>query len=377
MTGRIAGRRVLIDATGASIGGGYTYLVNVIPRLCGGAPKTEFRLVIRHEGLRDAIPPQANLSVDCLPGGSVPARLAHVFLKMPALAAEWRADLYFAVGEVAPYRMDCPMIASFRNATIFEKKIKQRSRYERLRVGVLKQVSRLAARRCDRVLFVSEDSASWIGELMKIPPRKSVVVPHGIDAAAWSEATPHAHPRPYILTVGSIYFFKNYVRLIEAWAALASEDPATPDLVIIGDEYDVEYREKMARACEALGELGERVSIKGAVPYAEIRSYYAGAEAFVLASYLETFGHPLLEAMAAGIPLVASDIPVFREIAGHAAAYADPMDSADIARALREALGSERAAELVRQGRERIQAFTWDHTATRLIELFADTIESA
>ena len=55
------------------------------------------------------------------------------------------------------------------------------------------------------------------------------------------------------------------------------------------------------------------------MPYAEIPRYYRGAELFVFPSYLETFGHPLLEAMASDLPLVASDIPVFREIAGEAA----------------------------------------------------------
>ncbi len=74
---------------------------------------------------------------------------------------------------------------------------------------------------------------------------------------------------------------------------------------------------------------------------------------FVFPSYLETFGHPLLEAMAAGVPLVASGIDSFREVAGDAALFF-PYDDVDaLANAIEYALGPETAAELVRQGNAR------------------------
>src|SRR5206468_11704614 len=99
---------------------------------------------------------------------------------------------------------------------------------------------------------------------------------------------------------------------------------------------------------------------------------YAGAALFVLPSFLETFGRPLLEAMAAGTPLVAADLPVFREIAGEAALYADPFRVEDLAGVIAQALDSTGAREArTRSGFERARRFSWDRAAARHLALFS------
>jgi glycosyltransferase involved in cell wall biosynthesis len=132
----------------------------------------------------------------------------------------------------------------------------------------------------------------------------------------------------------------------------------------------------MECARAATGALAERIHMVGDVPYAEIQSYYAGADLFVFPSYLETFGHPLLEAMASEVPVVASDLPVFREIASDAAFYADPYDPHSLARAMEEALFVPEARKLlVKRGLERVARFSWDRTASRLLALFDEILQ--
>ena len=115
----------------------------------------------------------------------------------------------------------------------------------------------------------------------------------------------------------------------------------------------------------------DRIHIVGEVPYAQIRDYYAHAELFVFPSYLETFGHPLLEAMASDLPVVASDIGVFREICDDAALYVDPHDASSIAQAMEGALFSLELREtMAKRGKRRVQEFTWDRSAERLRALF-------
>ncbi|MFT5443727.1 MAG: glycosyltransferase involved in cell wall biosynthesis [Myxococcota bacterium] len=373
----LEGRRILIDATGASIGGGYTYLVNVIPRLCALAPDAKIRLMLRHDRLVEVLTPVAeghdNFEIVSLPSVGVGARLFHTFFSMPGLAAEWKADVFFSVGEVAPLRMPCASIASFRNANVFTNDVPPTTFRDRIRFMVLWGIARLAAWSCDRIMFVSHDSARWIGDSISMPERKRAVIHHGIDAAQWAAAEPYqGHSRPYILSVSSIYHYKNYVRLIEAYHRVAARAPsgATPDLIIIGDDYDVEYRAEMEAARASTGELASQIHILGSVPYEEVKSYCAGAELFVFPSYLETFGHPLLEAMAAGVPLVASGIDSFREVAGDAALFAAYDDVGAIADAMEEALRPEVAADLVRRGNERITHFTWDASVAELVKLF-------
>ena len=370
-------RRILIDGTSARGGGGFTYLVNVVPRLSALAPDSSFLVLLRNERLAQSLEPRANLEIDNLPDANIAERLRYTFIDLPRLAAQWRADLYLSVSETAPPRLPCPSIASFRNFNVFTTLELGWPIGQRIRMEALAWIARLAARRCDRILFVSEDSASWIGASLRLPESRRAVIHHGIDAAAWSDTTPYAkHPRPYILSVSSIYRYKNFVRLIEAYLDLARGNPSTPDLVIIGDDQDPPYRERMTAARASAGELAQRIHILGEIPYAEVKSYYAGATLFVFPSYLETFGHPILEAMAARVPIVASDMPVFREIAADAAVYADPHDTNSLRRAMQEALEVERGKALVRLGSERVKQFTWERTAKRLLELFDEVIET-
>jgi glycosyltransferase involved in cell wall biosynthesis len=249
----------------------------------------------------------------------------------------------------------------------------------RLRLAALRAVTRVSARVCDRIMFVSEDSAGWIGDMFGVPARRRAVVHHGIDANAWarpagSGASPH--PRAYILSVSSVHRHKNYVRLIQAYVDLARRRAVLPDLVIIGDDQDPAYSAEMQRArSDAGAELAARIHILGEVPYAEIKSYYAGADLFVFPSYLETFGHPLLEAMASGAPVVAADTPVFHEVAGDAAVYADPYAAQALSGAIEEVLFAPRKREaLIERGLERARACSWNVTAQRLSSLFADVL---
>jgi glycosyltransferase involved in cell wall biosynthesis len=357
-------------------GGGFTYLVNVIPRLAKACPEDRFRLYLRSERLAASFAQMSNVEVVNLPAINLFGRLRFTYVEMPRLAAAWHADLYFSAGEYAPLWAPCPTIAAFRNPNVFTPMNQGWPLKQRLRLRVLRTLAQASARACDRILFVSSDSARWIGDGMGLAQDRRAVIHHGIDLELWR---PHrqewVHPRPYILSVSSVYRYKNYVRLIEAWEQLARRRQRVPDLVMIGDYQDPEYLRRMHERRRECGELAERIHILGEVSYAEIRSWYANAALFVFPSYLETFGHPLLEAMASDVPLVAADIPVFREIAGDAAFFADPLEPEALARAMEEALFFEGARQaLVKRGRERVRKFTWDQSARRLLQLFESVL---
>lgn len=371
------GRRILIDGSMARGGGGFTYLVNILPQLAAIAPDDHFRVLVRTDRLARSIAPAPNVEIERVPDATLFGRLRFTYYDVPRLLSAWGADLYFSAGESAPLRAACAMIASFRNPIPYAPRDSAFDWKQRLRLLALRAVSRVSAHTCDRIMFVSHDSAAWIGDLLGVPPQRRAVVYHGIDAAAWTppESAISPHPNPYILSVSSVHRHKNYVRLIEAYTALARRRADVPDLVIIGDDQDPDCSAEMQRARTAAGNLADRIALAGEVPYAEVKSYYAGADLFVFPSYLETFGHPLLEAMASGIPTVAADIPVFREIAGDAALYADPFKTDALSSAIEEALFAPRAGEtLVERGRERVRSFGWDATARRLLSLFDDVL---
>ncbi len=368
-------RRILIDARMAVNGGGYTYLVNIVPRLLELCPDDRFRILVRTERAERCLPESPNLEVQRVADAGAAGRIRFTLLDAPRIAREWGADLFFSVSEYAPGWAPCPVIASFRNPNVFSPLEQGWPWKQRVRLSTLRGLARLSARRCDRIMFVSQDSADWIGPLAGVPEERRAVIHHGIDPGNFAPGSrPSPHPRPYILSVSSIYRYKNFVRLIEAYAELARRRPDLPDLVIIGDDQDPAYADQMRRARDASG-VAERIHLLGEVYYEDVKAYYAGADLFVFPSYLETFGHPLLEAMASNTPLVAADIPVFREIAGDAAFYGDPFDPASLAGAIESALYVPGAREqLVKEGRERLAEFSWDRTALRLTSLFSSVL---
>jgi glycosyltransferase involved in cell wall biosynthesis len=370
------GRRILVDGSMARGGGGFTYLVNILPQLSAQSPQDRFRVLLRSEHLASSIAPLPNVDVELLPDAGWAGRMRFTYQELPGLLKDWNADLYFSAGESAPLRAPCPMISSFRNPIIYTDLDLGVSLKQRLRLRLLREVSRVSARVCDRVMFVSEDSAGWIGDSVGVPARKRAVVHHGIDVAGWAMPRGVLTGPSYILSVSSVYTHKNYVRLIDAYTELGRRRDNLPDLVILGDVQHEGYLEEMKRARAAAGdELAERIHFLGEVPYAEVKAYYAGADLFVFPSYLESFGHPMLEAMASGIPTVAADIGVFREIGSDAVFYADPYKTDSLAGAMEEALFFPRAREtLIKRGRERVKSFGWDATARRLLSLFDETL---
>jgi glycosyltransferase involved in cell wall biosynthesis len=371
-----SGQRILVDGTMARGGGGFTYLVNIVPRLARLAPDHRFRVMLRSRRLAESLPAMPNVEVDLLPECGLRERFRFTYLEAPRLAADWRADLYYSAGESVPLSAPCPVIASFQNPNVFTG-IRQWPWNQQLRLRLLRAIAGVTGRRAERVLFVSRDSAQWMGDAMGLPERKRAWLHHGIDADVWRPPPHRPRGGEHILSVSSIYRYKNYVRLIEAYAELAKRRPQLPDLVIIGDDQDPPYSAEMEKARRATGDLAERIHIVGEVPYAEIQRYYAKAALFVFPSLLETFGIPMIEAMAAEIPLVASDIPVFREIAGDAAFFCDARRPASLACAMEDALFSEDARDVrIKRGRERVREFTWDRSARRLLALFEEVLRS-
>jgi glycosyltransferase-like protein len=181
----------------------------------------------------------------------------------------------------------------------------------------------------------------------------------------------------YVLTVGGIEPRKGTLDLVEAMAVLrgpgrrpANGRQATgqaPALVIAGGETLFDYRDYRAEALARAAELGVEPVLLGPVPHAALPALVAAADAFAFPSVQEGFGLAAMEALAAGVPVVARDLPVLREVFAGAVRFAGtPADlAAELAAALAEPDQARRSAGVALAGRHR-----WDRAAAAHVDLY-------
>ena len=206
------------------------------------------------------------------------------------------------------------------------------------------------------------------------------VIHHGVDEDFF-EASPeqlatarrtYGLPEEFVLFVGSMEPRKNLIRLAEAHAQLPESLQARFPLVVVGSAgwHNSEIRNVL--------EKSNHVQLAGYVSRALLPAVYACASLFVFPSLYEGFGMPLLEAMAAGTPVITSSISAMPEVVGEAGVTVDPYDADEIREAMRSMLeDTNAAAQMGARGRAHARAFTWERTAALTWEFFEKTVSSA
>ena len=227
-----------------------------------------------------------------------------------------------------------------------------------------RRAHRAAARRAEAVVCVSRTTATDAAALWGIPVEKIVIAPHG----PGQEPAPRPDPPPaerHLLYVGDAEPRKNLEVLLAAYARLREGGGAAeanlPPLVLAG-----------AAEVEAPGVVVER-----SPPAQRLAELYAEAIALVHPALHEGFGMTALEAMHAGVPVLAARSPGLVETCADAAAYFDPRDADGLAGAISSLLADEaRRRELGRRGRARAAGFSWEASARAHVEAYTLALAS-
>lgn len=227
-------------------------------------------------------------------------------------------------------------------------------------------------RRADRVVAVS----NWLrSELLRsyrfLDPSRVHAVTEGVAPPPTTLAPVERADPPRILFVSTLFPYKGAGHLVEALGLLAAEHPRLPwRCKLVGrDPAGGEATQRLRNRAEEL-RIDSRVDIVGPVAHGDVWNEYAAASVFVYPSELETFGLPPLEAMAMGVPVVASTAPSVVEVVGPAATIVDPRDHPALAAALLDVLTSDDTRRrLIVAGRVRSGEFPWSATAAELIRI--------
>lgn len=244
---------------------------------------------------------------------------------------------------------------------------------------LLRFFTRQAGRQATCPIAVSRYTKDEIVRIYGRPPDDITVVHHGVDAERFGVSmSVHDHAvrerlgveGSYMLSVGSLQPRKNLPGLLTAYERLAERNADVPALLLVAGG---SWKEApLLRRLDASPRRG-RIKLLRRVSPTDIPSVFRGAALFVLPSLSEGFGMAVLEAMAAGVPVVVSRTSSLPEVAGDAAEFVDPRDPGDIARGIIRVLEDATLREqLVARGRERARSFTWGQAA----EQTADVIEA-
>jgi glycosyltransferase involved in cell wall biosynthesis len=235
------------------------------------------------------------------------------------------------------------------------------------------------AKIADAVIINSESLRHEVLHYLDVDPAKLHLIPEAVDHElfrpgdrdeAWHHvSTRHGVAKPFVLFVSSLWPYKNCEGLLRAFAA-AKSDLGDRQLVVVGPGRDVEYVAELRALADQLG-IADDVVWVGGVPLQETVHFYRCADVFVYPSFNETFGLPILEAMATACPVVTSDTSAMPETAGGCALLADPNNPESIADAIVKACGPE-GERLRVAGPERAREFTWAATAERTLAVYRE-----
>ena len=341
-------------------GGMEVYARNLVPLLPEAMPEARFVALAGRELAREWRDTPLHPAIDLV---EVPASAASRIVRTGAeltvvegLIHRGRVDLVHGFGNVMPLGPGLRRTVTIHDCIHFT----HPETTSRVLAMGMRALIRAAVRRADRIITVSDSTASDLRGLLGVPADKIDVIHSGPGVPVARTPTPEGELRHrlripaghIVLAVSARRPHKNLERLIRAVAAV-------PDCILVLPGYPTDYDRGLRAIAEDLG-IAERVVFCGWVDDADLEGLYAAATCVTVPSLVEGFGLPVLEAMRRGVPVIASDIPVLREVGGDMAVFVDPCNVPDIADAIRRVSeDGQLHGALATGGRLRAQEFSW------------------
>ena len=303
-------------------------------------------------------------------------------VEIPSLIAKAHARLVHVPHFNAPLLTRTPVLLTIQDCA-FDRVPEERPSF--LAYVYYKAMMKSALSKAAKIIAASHGTRADLLDMYDLPEEKVTVIHHGIDlqtfhaagppGGGWAAVKARWHlDVPYVLYVGLVRPRKNIKTLLSAVRRARDSGRERFTLLLAGPR-DSRFID-VPREARRVG-IPDMVVQTGVVPDEELRVLYQHASMVVLPSLVEGFGFPILEGMASGTPVIASDIPVHREVAGDAALLVPPRDVDAWGDAMVRVFGdSEFAGGLRARGLERVKAFSMDVTARRTLALYEDLLSA-
>jgi glycosyltransferase involved in cell wall biosynthesis len=377
--------RLFINSLAASAGGGLTYIRNVLPRL---AKETDLHLTVAlTPTLRDEFRGLSEVEFVEFAGPAA-RRFWHEQSRLPAVVRKSRSQILLSTGNFALRRSPVPQILLSRNSIYsspdYYSDLLKRHEF---RLWLATRASSLLARESVRWADITiAPSQAFAEELRRWTGRPVQAIYHGFDREEFlrdQDPLNSEVEKKLALTTSAVRllfvshynYYRNFETLIRALPFIRQSMKGRPVKLfltcrLVPGANPGYYNPQTAS--DLIKQLGveDMVVELGAIPYRQLHHLYRQCHVYVTAAYAETFAHPLVEAMASGLPVVASDIPVHREICADAGIYFDRFSPEQFAERFTEVAGSPTMAEaLSADGQARSRDFSWKVHVDQLLEL--------
>jgi len=380
--------RLFIHALGASAGGGLTYLRNVVPHL-SARPDIEVS-VLAGVAAGAALPSANNVQVlaSAVEEQATFSRFLWEQREVPNIIRKTGADVLLSTGNFAVWNSPVPQILLSRNSLYtsadFSRDLRRRGDYRLWADTRLKAF--LARKSIRRAQLTVAPSEAFARELRAWSGHDVVALHHGFDREFFLQdgmALPvsildrlnDTEGAMRLLFVSHYNYYRNFETLLRAVAVLKQCRPSSKIRLVLTCELAPgknpgSYRTEEASALLRELQIAEDVVQLGTIPYPLLHHVYRSCDIYVTPAYTETFAHPLVEAMACGLPIVASDLAVHREITDGSALFFERFSSDDIADKITQLLDSPSLqSDLREKGLRRAGSFSWKNHVGRLLEL--------
>lgn len=358
---------IVINALSARLGGGQTYLKNLLANL----PEQHDLKILIYAPAYLRLPEDRRIRRGAILWPTENPLLRSVWerLVLPRYLKQIGADVLFCPGGLVSTKPPngCKVVTMFRNMTPFDpiamKAVPVGLQWVRLRM--LRRLMLTSMRGADLTIFISEYSRKVIEKLSHIP--NPLTIPHGVSEVFRVGDQPLPRPAaagdlPYLLYVSKLDIYKHHNEVVKAYAMLPAHLRNTHRLILVG-EAEGEQAQQLHAIIRELG-VKDYVRVLGAVPYEDLPGYYQNATANIFASSCENCPNIMLEALASGRPLLASDVEPMPEFGGHHIGYFSPFDPSSIEIAMRKVLDDSSIAKSWAEGAlQQGSLYSWANTA--------------
>lgn len=389
-------RAVLINALASTAGGGVTFLRNVLPRLANSDPANQYLVLVPAPHLAEHKRwASARVRVETVPvSGGTLARVWWEQTGLRSLLKARRIDVLVSMGNFALLAAPVPQILFSGNDLYFsgdfERDLRARGLRRAVAVHRLKsRLARVSIKQADINVTPAQAFTERIRAYDGLRDCAFAVLPFGFDPQLFTAgAEPLAAEQLAkldlrddcyrLLYVSHYNYFRNFETLLRALPLIKQQiQKQTGNRIQLVLTTDIKRGANYGgydatAAAELIDQLGVRsdTAMLGTVPYNRLHQLYRRCDLSVCPSYSESFGYPLVEAMAAGVPIVAANLPVHREICAGAAVHFAVFDERELAaHCVRVLTDAPLRAKLVARGYERSRQFSWDEHVRALVAL--------